>query len=160
MCLRAATTCDVPSRTIVVPEHFAAGRDRGGRIARGRRLLAPRLLPSRADRIAPMTDRRRTRRYVLEAPLRGEALPMEDVTIESCSSDRLVVVSPSAHRPDEELMVHLTMPHGLESRRAAVVSSTPVSVADTLCYRVELRLYDLVERRADSPREGRGLRSR
>ena len=96
-----------------------------------------------------MTDRRRTPRYVLDAPLRGEAMPMEDVIIESYSSDRLVVVSPSAPRPDEELMVHLTTSHGLESRRAAVVSSTPVTVAGALCYRVELHVNG-----AFAPREG------
>jgi hypothetical protein len=94
-----------------------------------------------------MTDRRRTPRYVLDPPLRGEAMPMEDVTIESYSPDRLVVVSPSAPRPHEELMVHLTTSHGLESRRAAVMSSTPVSVAGALCYRVELHVNDVLERR-------------
>ena len=94
-----------------------------------------------------MTDRRRTPRYILDAPLRGEALPMEDVTIESYSPDRLIVVSPSAHRSDEELMVHLTTAYGLESRRAAVVFSAPVSVSGALCYRVELHLTDVLERR-------------
>ena len=113
-----------------------------------------------------MTDRRRTPRYILDAPLRGEAMPMEDVTIESYSPDRLVVVSPSAPRLDEELMVHLTTAYGLESRRAAVVASAPVSVAGALCYRVELYLDDVLERREDGSdgREdaaaGRGERHR
>src|SRR5918993_1179391 len=89
-----------------------------------------------------MTDRRRTPRYVLDAPLRGEAMPMEDVTVENYSRVRMVVVAPSAHAPDEELVVHLTTSRGVESRRATVVSSTPISVASALGYRVELRVND------------------
>lgn len=88
-------------------------------------------------------DRRRTPRYVLETPLRGNAMPMEDVTVEQCSDARVVVISPSAHQPEEELMIHMATPAGLQSRGARVLSSTPVSVAGALCFRIELRVDDV-----------------
>jgi hypothetical protein len=96
-----------------------------------------------ADSIAAMTDRRRTPRYVLRTPLRGEAMPMEDVTIVSYSLDRIVVVSPSSHRVEDELMVHVTTATGLASRRGTVLSSTAVSLDGVLCYRIELRTTDV-----------------
>jgi hypothetical protein len=102
------------------------------------------LLPAeRADSIAAMTDRRRTPRYVLGPPLRGEAMPMEDVTIESYALDRMVVVSPSLHRVEDELMVHVTTATGLTSRRGTVLSSTAVSRDGVLCYRIEMRTTDV-----------------
>lgn len=87
-----------------------------------------------------MTDRRRTPRYVLGAPLPGNAMPMLDVTVEQISGDRVVVVSPSAHRADEELMIHMRTADGLRSHQTRVMSSSPVSVAGTVCFRVELRV--------------------
>lgn len=87
-----------------------------------------------------MSDRRRTPRYVLETPLAGDALPMQDVTVESFSGNRLVVISQSSHSPDEELMIHIAMAGGLQSRRAKVISSMPICLAGTLCFRLDLRL--------------------
>ena len=85
-----------------------------------------------------MTDRRRTPRYVLEQPLPGHAMPMQDVIVEEFSGDRLVVVSLDRHVVDEDLLVYLSMPHGVERYRAEVTSSTPVSVGGKLCSRLEL----------------------
>ncbi|PYR77186.1 MAG: hypothetical protein DMF87_16635 [Acidobacteria bacterium] len=85
-----------------------------------------------------MTDRRRTPRYVLEQPLPGHAMPMQDVIVEEFSGDRLVVVSLDRHVVDEDLLVYLSMPHGVERYRAKVTSSTPVSVGGKLCSRLEL----------------------
>jgi hypothetical protein len=85
-----------------------------------------------------MTDRRRTPRYVLDQPLAGHAMPMQDVMVEEFSGDRLVVVSLDKHAVDDDLLVYLSMPHGLERYRAKVTSSTPVSVGGKLCSRLEL----------------------
>ena len=85
-----------------------------------------------------MSDRRRTPRYVLEQPLSGDAMPMQDVIVEEFSGDRLVVVSLEKHVIDEDMLVDLSMPHGLERYRAKVASSTPVSVGGQLCSRLEL----------------------
>jgi hypothetical protein len=71
-------------------------------------------------------------------PLAGEAMPMQDVTVEEYSDGRVVLISPSAHQPDEELVIHLTTAAGLESHAARVVASSPVSVGGTLCFRLEL----------------------
>jgi hypothetical protein len=98
-----------------------------------------------------MTDRRRAPRYVLETRLTGDAMPMEDVMVEHFSGDRLVVVSLDTHAVKEDLLVYLAMPHGLETHRATVMSSTPVSVGGQLCCRVELCITD-AER--SSRREG------
>ncbi|OLC40020.1 MAG: hypothetical protein AUH43_27500 [Acidobacteria bacterium 13_1_40CM_65_14] len=87
-----------------------------------------------------MSDRRRAPRYVLESPLAGEAMPMQDVVVERFSENRLVVISPSSHTQDEELMIHIVMPNGLASHRANVITSQPISVAGTLCFRLELHL--------------------
>ena len=87
-----------------------------------------------------MTDRRRTPRYVLETPLHGNAMPMEDVTVEQFSEGRAVVIAPSAHQPEEEMVIHLTTAEGLRSHEAKVVSSSPVSFGGSLCFRVELRV--------------------
>ena len=92
-----------------------------------------------------MTDRRRTPRYMLEQPLPGHAMPMQDVMVEEFSGDRLVVVSLDKHLVDDELLVYLSMPRGLERYRAKVTSSTPVSVGGTLCSRLELLLGALDE---------------
>ena len=85
-----------------------------------------------------MTDRRRTPRYVLEQPLAAHAMPMQDVMVEEFTGDRLVVVSLDKHVVDDDLLVYLSMPHGLERYRAKVTSSTPVSVGGKLCSRLEL----------------------
>jgi hypothetical protein len=85
-----------------------------------------------------MSDRRRTPRYVLEQPLAGDAMPMQDVMVEEFSGDRLVVVSLDTHAVDEDLLVYLSMPHGVERYRAKVTASTPVSVGGQLCSRLEL----------------------
>ena len=87
-----------------------------------------------------MSDRRRTPRYVLSTPLEGELMPMQDVMVELFCANRLVVRSLSGHAPDEELMIHIAMPDGLASHRATVVSSTPISVAGTVCFRLELQV--------------------
>lgn len=89
-----------------------------------------------------MTDRRRTPRYVLGTPLSGDALPMEDVTIEDYSPGRMVVICASPHLADEELMIHVTTSNGLHSSDARVLASTPVSMAGALCYRVTLRVNE------------------
>ena len=85
-----------------------------------------------------MTDRRRTPRYTLEQPLTGDAMPMQDVMVEEFSDDRLVVVSFDTHAVDEEMLVYLTMPHGVERYRAKVTSSTPVSINGKLRCRLEM----------------------
>jgi hypothetical protein len=90
-----------------------------------------------------MPDRRRTPRYVLRLPLAGDALPMQDVMVESLSGTRLVVISQSAPAAHEELMIHLSMPDGLASHPAIVTSSNPISVAGTVCFRLELRVEAL-----------------
>ena len=83
-------------------------------------------------------DRRRTPRYVLTTPLAGNAMPMQDAMVERIAGDHLVVIAPTGRRPHEELMVHVAMPDGLDSRHAEVVSSTPVTVRGTLNFRLEL----------------------
>jgi len=87
-----------------------------------------------------MIDRRRTPRYVLETPLAGHAMPMQDVMVEDFSDDRLVVVSLDTHAVDDDLLVYLSMPNGLERYRATVTSSTPAAVGGKLCCRLELRI--------------------
>src|SRR5437016_5281316 len=96
-----------------------------------------------------MVDRRRAPRYVLESPLAGDVLPMQDVVVKTFSGSKLVVISSFAYASDEELTVHIPMPDGLASHRAVVVSSEPSSVTGTLCFRLELRLED-----ADAPPSG------
>jgi hypothetical protein len=103
-----------------------------------------------------MTDRRRTPRYVLEQPIAGDAMPMQDVMVEDFSDDRLVVVSLETHAIDEELLVYLSMPNGLERYRATVTGSTRVSVGGQLCCRLELHVVpaadaDLPDIVADEP---------
>src|SRR4051812_5054762 len=90
-----------------------------------------------------MTDRRRTRRYVLERPLTGDAMPMQDVMIDSFSGDRLTVISLDTHAVNDDLLVYLAMPRGLERYVGSVTSSTPVSIGGELCCRVELRITPL-----------------
>lgn len=90
-----------------------------------------------------MSDRRRTPRYVLSTPLAGDALPMQDVMVESLSGTRLVVIAPSAPTVEEEVMVHLTLSDGVASHRATLMSSRPISVAGTVCFRLELRIDDV-----------------
>jgi hypothetical protein len=89
-----------------------------------------------------MPERRRTPRYELGEPLRGDAMPMEDVLVERYSKDRLVVIANSAPPSNEELMIHLATSEGLASRKAEIISSHPVSVSGALCYRLELRISD------------------
>ena len=90
-----------------------------------------------------MTDRRRTPRYLLEQPLSADAMPMQDVMVEAFNGDRLVVVSLDRHPVDDDLLVYLSMPHGLERYRAKVMSSTPVSIGGKLCSRLELEVAAL-----------------
>jgi hypothetical protein len=87
-----------------------------------------------------MSDRRRTPRYVLGSPLVGDALPMQDVIVESLRGSRLVVISPSAPAVNEAVTVHLSTRGGLETRPATLVASHPTSMAGTVCFRLELRL--------------------
>jgi hypothetical protein len=63
---------------------------------------------------------------------------MQDVTVERFSNGRAVVISPSAHQPDEELVIHMTTREGLQSHPATVMSSSPVSVGGGLRFRIEL----------------------
>jgi hypothetical protein len=79
---------------------------------------------------------------VLQLPLAGDAMPMQDVVVKTLSGSRLVVISSSAYAQDEELTVHIAMPNGLASHRATVVSSEPSSVTGILYFRLELRLED------------------
>ena len=65
-------------------------------------------------------------------------MPMQDVTVEECADGRVVVMSPSAHCPGDEMTLHLTTADGLESHAARVVSSSPAAVGGTLCFRIEL----------------------
>jgi len=91
-----------------------------------------------------MSDRRRTPRYVLGTPLAGDALPMQDVMVESLVGTRLVVIASSAPTAEEDLMIHLAMSDGLTSHRATLLSSSPVSVAGTVSFRLELRLDEVL----------------
>jgi hypothetical protein len=106
-----------------------------------------------------MSDRRRAPRYVLETRLTGDAMPMHDVMVEHFSGDRLVVVSLDTHAVDEDLLVYLATPHGLETHRATVISSAPVSIGGQLCSRLELYIADAErssrrEENAPSARKG------
>ena len=87
-----------------------------------------------------MSDRRRATRYVLTTPLPGQARPMQDAVVEQFSGDRLVVISSSARRLHDELMVHLSTPEGVATYPARVMASSPVSVEGTMNFRLELRI--------------------
>jgi hypothetical protein len=87
-----------------------------------------------------MSDRRRAPRYVLETPLRGQAMPMQDALVEDISDDRLVVVAASARLPYEELIVHLPGDGETATRSAQVLSSTPFAVGGAVSFRLELKL--------------------
>jgi hypothetical protein len=89
-----------------------------------------------------MSDRRRSPRYVLSTPLAGEALPMQDVMVESWTGTRLVVIAPSTPAMTEELMIHLATSDGLASYRATLMASSPISTAGAVSFRLELRLED------------------
>lgn len=91
-----------------------------------------------------MSDRRRAPRYVLDTPLRGHARPMQDAVVEQFSGDRLVVIAPSTHPPDQEVLVHLATPKGVVSYAAQVVDSMPVSMEGTVSFRLELRVTPAV----------------
>ena len=108
--------------------------------SRARSFVAPPLLSPAMS----MSDRRRTPRYVLGTPLAGDALPMQDVMVESLVGTRLVVIAPSAPTAEEELMIHLAMSDGLTSHRATLLSSSPISVAGTVSFRLELRLDEAI----------------
>jgi hypothetical protein len=95
---------------------------------------------TRCAPVRVMTDRRRTPRYVLATPLPGDVIPMRDVTVEQFSEGRAVVISPSAHQPDERLVIHMTTREGPRSHPATVVSSSPVSQGGALRFRIELRV--------------------
>jgi hypothetical protein len=112
------------------------------------------LLVDREDR--EMTDRRRTPRYVLETPLAGHAMPMQDVMVEDFTDDRLVVVSLDTHAVDDDLLVYLSMPHGLERYRAIVTSSTPAAMGGKLCCRLELRIIALEPEPDEDPEAPEG----
>ena len=109
------------------------------RARRGCDVAPPLLVP-----ITSMADRRRTPRYVLSTPLAGDAMPMQDVMVESMEGTRLVVIASSAPAVDEELMIHLAMSDGLMSHRATLLSSSPVAIAGTVSFRLELRLDQAV----------------
>ena len=98
-----------------------------------------------------MTDRRRAPRYVMQSPLPGDALPMQDVVVKAFSDGTLVVISSSDYPREEELTVHIAMPNGLESHRATVISSEPSSVTGTLCFRIRLRIDDDESRSREEP---------
>ncbi len=98
-----------------------------------------------------MTDRRRAPRYVLESHLAGDALPMQDVVVNSLSGSRLVVTSPSAYAPHEELMIHIATPHGVESHNAKLITSRPSAIAGTLGFRLELRIDNSASPSRDEP---------
>jgi hypothetical protein len=68
---------------------------------------------------------------------------MQDVMVESLSGTRLVVIASSAPRVEEELVIHLATSDGLTSHRATLISSSPVSVAGNVSFRLELRLDDV-----------------
>jgi hypothetical protein len=87
-----------------------------------------------------MSERRRAPRYVLNTPLHGHAMPMQDAVVEQFSGDHLVVIAPSARPPDEHLMVHLATPAGLTTHAAQVLSSTPMTLGGTVSFRVELQV--------------------
>jgi len=74
---------------------------------------------------------------------------MQDVMVEEFSGDRLVVVSLDRHLVDEDVLVYLSMPHGLERYRAKVASSTPISVGGKLCSRLELLVGALDDESAE-----------
>ena len=94
-----------------------------------------------------MTDRRRTPRYLLTTPLPGDAAPMHDVTVEHFAKGRAVVIAPSAHHADDELVMHVTTRTGLRSHPATVLSSSPVSFGGALRFRIELRVDEASQRR-------------
>ena len=87
-----------------------------------------------------MLERRRTPRYELAEALAGEAMPMQDVVVERFAGDRLVVIAHDSPARDEQLMIHMTTGEGLATHRAQVVSSHPIAVAGSLCYRLELQI--------------------
>ena len=88
-----------------------------------------------------MTDRRRSPRYKLISPLRGDALPLQDVIVEARSGVQLTVISRSAHRVDDTLVVHIATPLGKPvSHSVRVVSSTPVVISGVISFRVQLAL--------------------
>jgi hypothetical protein len=68
---------------------------------------------------------------------------MQDVMVESLVGTRLVVIAPSAPAVEEEVMIHLAMSDGLTSHRATLLSSSPMSVAGTVSFRLELRLDEV-----------------
>ena len=68
---------------------------------------------------------------------------MQDAMVEQYAADRLVVIAPTAHRPHETLVVHVPVRGGLESYEGVVMSSSAVSVAGTVCFRLELRIMDI-----------------
>jgi hypothetical protein len=96
-----------------------------------------------------MVDRRRTRRYVIETPLAGDVMPMDDVIVERFSGKRLVAISLTSHAADEAVLVHMRTPAGLTTQPARVVSSRPTSIGGTLCFRLELRMGE-----GESPARG------
>ena len=63
--------------------------------------------------------------------------------VESLSGTRLIVIAPSSPSVDEELVIHLAMADGLESRRATLISSHPISMSGNVSFRLELRLEDV-----------------
>jgi hypothetical protein len=65
---------------------------------------------------------------------------MQDVTVEQFADGHAVVISPSAHKPDERLVIHMTTGEGPRSHPATVVSSSPVSRGGALRFRIELRV--------------------
>jgi hypothetical protein len=87
-----------------------------------------------------MSDRRRAPRYVLETPLRGQAMPMQDAVVEERAGNRLVVIAPSARQRYDELIVHLPGEGGVTTHAAQVLSSTPVALGGAVSFRLELKI--------------------
>jgi hypothetical protein len=102
--------------------------------------VAPRLFQMVRRGRPDMSERRRAPRYVLNTPLQGVAMPMQDAVVEQFSGDHLVVIAPSARPPEEELMVHLATPAGLSTHAAHVRSSTPITMGGTVSFRLELQV--------------------
>ena len=97
-----------------------------------------------------MPDRRRAQRWVLGPPLPADAMPMEDVVVERMTGDRMTIVSLTPHEAGEDLLIHLSAPEGLQSHRARVTSSTPITAGSSVQFRLELHLRQSAGEGTDS----------
>ena len=87
-----------------------------------------------------MRDRRRTQRFEVWQPLKGDVTSMQDVVVERMDGDVVTIVSLTAHEPGQPVVIHVTTSEGLQSRRTNVLSSTPIAVGASVQFRVELRI--------------------